>query len=286
MANYPGAFILNEVGTNKELANIYGVSERTIYRWKDKAKKETGAKEKKPTRPRTSTLINFKGTRKQLAKKYGVSERTAYRWLQKAKEQGAEIPSRQKKSTYPGAQILIEYGTNKELAKAYNVSERTIARWKRRARLETEEPFEVLPPDEAPEQPTILPTSEEPITEFEDLFEVEDTEGLEDNYSEHELYNLTSIADLLTDPQAPVLKNDSLYNDLSPNEQLVYIDSYLRFQYGEDEHQFYDESTHQMMYDPDDPNLTSPGFIANLNIWKDDFEEWLSWQASVKDIKL
>ena len=286
MANYPGAFILNEVGTNKELANIYGVSERTIYRWKDKAKKETGAKAKKPTRPRTSTLINFKGTRKQLAKKYGVSERTAYRWLQKAKEQGAEIPSRQKKSTYPGAQILIEYGTNKDLAKAYNVSERTIARWKRKARLETEEPFEILPLEEAPEQPTIPPKSEEPITEFEELFEVEDTEGLEDEFSEHKLYNLTSIADLLTDPQAPVLKENSLYNDLSPNEQLIYIDSYLRFQYGEDEHQFYDESTHQMMYDPDDPNLTSPGFIANLDIWKDDFEEWLSWQASVKDIKL
>ena len=286
MANYPGAFILNEVGTNKELANIYGVSERTIYRWKDKAKKETGSKEKKPTRPRTSTLINFKGTRKQLAKKYGVSERTAYRWLAKAKEQGAEIPSRQKKSTYPGAQILIEYGTNKDLAKAYNVSERTIARWKRRARLETEEPFEVLPPDEAPEQPTTPPPGSETTSEFEDLFEVEDMEGLEDNYSEHELYNLTSIADLLTDPQAPVLKENSLYNDLSPNEQLTYIDSYLRFQYGEDEHQFYDESTHQMMYDPDDPNLTSPGFIANLDIWKDDFEEWLSWQASVKDIKL
>lgn len=286
MANYPGAFILNEVGTNKELANIYGVSERTIYRWKDKAKKETGAKAKKPTRPRTSTLINFKGTRKQLAKKYGVSERTAYRWLAKAREKGAEIPSRQKKITYPGAQILIEYGTNKDLAKAYDVSERTIARWKRRARLETEEPFEVLPPDEAPEQPTIQGASEEPITEFEELFEVEDTEGLEDNYSEHELYNLTSIADLLTDPQAPVLNENSLYNALSPNEQLIYIDSYLRFQYGEDEHQFYDESTHQMMYDPDDPNLTSPGFIANLDIWKDDFEEWLSWQASVKDIKL
>lgn len=286
MANYPGAFILNEVGTNKELANIYGVSERTIYRWKGKAKKETGAKVKKPTRPRTSTLSNFKGTRKQLAKKYGVSERTVYRWLAKAREQGAEIPSRQKKSTYPGAEILIEYGTNKDLAKAYNVSERTIARWKRRARLETEEPFEVLPLEEEPEQPTIPPASEEPVSEFEELFEVEDTEGLKDNYSEHELYNLTSIADLLTDPQAPVLKENSLYNDLSPNEQLTYIDSYLRFQYGEDEHQFYDESTHQMMYDPDDPNLTSPGFIANMDIWKDDFEEWLSWQASVRDIKL
>lgn len=286
MAVYPGAFILNEVGTNKELANIYGVSERTIYRWKNKAKKETGAKAKKPTRPRTSTLINFKGTRKQLAKKYGVSERTAYRWLQKAKEKGAEIPSRQKKSNYPGAQILIEYGTNKDLAKAYNVSERTIARWKRRARLETEEPFEVLPPDETPEQPTIPPTSEEPITEFEELFEVEDTENLESDYSEHELFNLTFLADILTDPQAPVIGDDSLYYKLSPNEQLIYIDAYLKFQYGEDEHQFYDESTHGMMYDPDDPNVFSPAFISNMDIWKDDFEEWLDWQESVRVIKL
>lgn len=284
MALYPGAFILNEVGTNKELANIYGVSERTIYRWKDKAKKETGAKAKKPTRPRTSTLINFKGTRKQLAKKYGVSERTAYRWIQKAKQKGAEIPSRHKKADYPGAQILLEVGTIKDLAKAYNVSERTISRWKSRARIETEGPFEVLPLDETPEPIRPTDTAEEPISEFEELFEVEDTEQLD--YDEHTLYNLTSIADLLNDPQMPVLGQESLYFQLSPNEQLSYIDAYLRFQYGEDEHQFYDEATHSMMYDPDDPNLTSPGFIANMDIWKDDFEEWLAWQSEVKTIEI
>ena len=284
MALYPGAFILNEVGTNKELANIYGVSERTIYRWKDKAKKETGAKAKKPTRPRTSTLINFKGTRKQLAKKYGVSERTAYRWIQQAKQKGAEIPSRQKKADYPGTQILLEVGTNKDLAKAYNVSERTISRWKSRARIETEGPFEVLPLDKTPEPISPTVTTEEPVSEFEELFEVEDTEQLD--YDEHTLYNLTSIADLLNDPQMPVLGEESLYFQLSPNEQLSYIDAYLRFQYGEDEHQFYDEATHSMMYDPDDPNLTSPGFIANMDIWKDDFEEWLAWQSEVKTIEI
>ena len=288
MANYPGAFILNEVGTNKELANIYGVSERTIYRWKDKAKKETGAKEKKPTLPRTSTLINFKGTRKQLAKKYGVSERTAYRWLAKAKEQGAEIPSRQKKSTYPGAEILIEYGTNKDLAKAYNVSERTIARWKRKARLETAEPFEVLPIEKTPEQPTISPTDNEPVTEFEDLFEVEDTKDLEDDYSEHELFNLSSLADLLTDDEGdmPLIDYASRFYQLSPNEQLQYIDSYLRFQYGEDEHRFYDDSVHRMMYDPRNPDVFSPSFIYSMDIWGEDFEEWLTWQFDARDIKL
>ena len=283
MAVYPGAFILNEVGTNKELANIYGVSERTIYRWKNKAKKETGAKAKKPTRPRTSTLINFKGTRKQLAKKYGVSERTAYRWIQQAKEKGADIPSRQKKANYPGAQILLEYGTNKDLAKAYDVSERTISRWKSKARKETEALFDAVPLDTTPE-PLQATEPEAPESEFEDLFEVEDTEDL--GYDEHTLYNLTSIADLLTDPQAPVLGDDSLYNQLSPNEQLSFIDAYLKFQYGQDEHQFYDEATHSMMFDPDDPNLTSPGFIANLDIWGDAFEEWLAWQNEVKTIEI
>lgn len=283
MAVYPGAFILNEVGTNKELASVYGVSERTIYRWKNKAKKETGAKVKRPTRPRTSTLINFKGTRKQLAKKYGVSERTAYRWIQQAKQKGVDIPSRQKKAAYPGAQILLEYGTNKELAKIYNVSERTISRWKNRARIEAEGPFEVLPLEPTPE-PTAAPSQEDISSGFEDLFEIEDTEDL--GYDEHTLYNLTSIADLLTDPQMPVLGEDSLYHELSPNEQITYIDAYLRFQYGQDEHQFYDESTHSMMFDPDDPNLTSPSFIANLDIWGDDFNEWLAWQSEVKTIEI
>lgn len=284
MAVYPGAFILNEVGTNKELAKIYGVSERTIYRWKDKAKKESGMKVKKPTRPRTSTLIKFKGTRKQLAQKYGVSVRTAYRWIQQAKQKGAPIPSRQKKATYPGAQILLEYGTNKELAKAYNVSERTISRWKNRARIESEGPFEVLPLEPTPETTTPAPSQDDISSGFEDLFEVEDTEDL--GYDEHTLYNLTSIADLLTDPQMPVLGEDSLYHELSPNEQITYIDAYLRFQYGQDEHQFYDESTHSMMFDPDDPNLTSPSFIANLDIWGDDFNEWLAWQSEVKTIEI
>ena len=111
---YPGAFILNEYGTNKELSKIYGVSERTIYRWKSKAKAETGARSKKPTRPRASTLQKFKGTRKELAKKYGVSERTAYRWLEQAKQKGYEIESRQKKAKYPGMEILEIEGTNKE----------------------------------------------------------------------------------------------------------------------------------------------------------------------------
>jgi transposase-like protein len=75
MAKYPGSFIINEVGTRKDLANIYGVSERTIYRWLNKAAEESGLSPKisKKRHPRPETLINFKGTRKALAKKYNVT---------------------------------------------------------------------------------------------------------------------------------------------------------------------------------------------------------------------
>lgn len=280
MANYPGAFILNEVGTNKELASIYGVSERTIYRWKDKAKNETGVRSKKPTRPRVSTLKKFKGTRKELAKKYGVSERTAYRWIQQARAKGADIPSRQKKVTYPGAEILLDTGTIKQIADKYNVSERTISRWKQKARIDTDTPFEISPPE--PEE--IVPPSVEPDNAFEPLFEIEDTSGV--NLDEITLSNTAEIADLLTSSDMPILNPDSPYFNLSPNEQLQYLDSYIRYQYGRNEHQFYDESTHQMMFDKDNPEMTSPAFIANLDIWGDAFDEWMSWQSDVKEISI
>lgn len=280
MANYPGAFILNEVGTNKELASIYGVSERTIYKWKDKAKSETGVRSKKPTRPRVSTLKKFKGTRKELAKKYGVSERTVYRWIQQASAKGADIPSRQKKTSYPGAEILLDNGTIKQIADKYNVSERTVSRWKQKARIDTDTPFEISPPE--PEE--IVPPSVEPDNAFEPLFEVEDTSGV--NLDEITLSNTAEIADLLTSSDVPILNPDSPYFNLSPNEQLQYLDSYIRYQYGRNEHQFYDESTHQMMFDKDNPEMTSPAFIANLDIWGDAFDEWMSWQSDVKEISI
>ena len=285
---YPGAFIINEFGTNKELAKIYGVSERTIYRWKNKAKKETGERVRKPTRPRVSTLQKFKGTRKELAKRYGVSERTAYRWIAEAKAKGAEITPRQKKATYPGAEILLDKRTNKDIAKNYNVSERTVQRWKRRARTETQteqyESFEDLVLTNA--------TYEDFASEFTDQFENQIGEPFEvtdekEWTDEHTLYNLSEISDLLSMGDDPILKESSLYFNLDMDEQLQYLDSYLRFQYGEDEHQFYDEATHSMMYDPDDPNVCSPAFIANIpDIWGADFEQWLAWQESVRDIKL
>lgn len=303
MAKYPGAFIINEVGTRKDLASLYGVSERTIYRWLAKASKESGLTPKaKATRPRPSTLVNFKGTRKQLAKKYGVSERTAYRWLAQAKAKGSQIPSRQNISKYPGAETIANQvlggKTNRQIAEDYNVSRSTASRWVRKARLETGEPLprgrrnmpRPLTPDTAPTDEDIFNEQdtdayspenmiEPPEFEPEEIFEepIEDTEATEDfsEFDEWELSNLNEIISALRDS---VLTDDHLFNTLTPLEQARYIDAYLKWQYGKDEHQFYDESTHRMMYDPDSPEMTSPAFISNLDLWGEDFEDWLQWQ--------
>lgn len=141
MAKYPGSFIINEVGSVGDLATVYGVSERTIYRWLNKAAKESGIRpHKKHKTPRPSTLANFKGTRKQLARKYGVSESTVYRWIQNAKAGGTDIPSRRQMSKYPGDETIINLLTNtvitnKEIADTYGVSTRTVGRWIRQAKL-------------------------------------------------------------------------------------------------------------------------------------------------------
>ena len=111
-SKYPGIQILYEVGTRAELAESYGVSERTMYRWLNKAKAETRERQQYPGAKR---VANFKGTRKELAAKYNISERTAYRWLNKARSEGADVPSRQARSKYPGAVILEETGTNKSI---------------------------------------------------------------------------------------------------------------------------------------------------------------------------
>ena len=151
-SKYPGIQILYEVGTRQELAQSYGVSERTMYRWLNKAKAQTKERQEYPG---AGPIARFKGTRKELAEKYNISERTAYRWLKKARESGADIPSRQAKSKYPGTAILDERGTNKNIGDRYGVSEATIRRWKNRARSDAEAagmPTEILTPDQLPQE--------------------------------------------------------------------------------------------------------------------------------------
>ena len=262
MANYPGSFILNEYGTTKELAKAYGVSERTIYRWKNKARAEEGIKAKSK-KPSLKQISKFKGTRKELAAKYGISERTAYRWLNKAKEQGIDT-SRKNTARYPGLGADLE-GKLKDVAEKYGVSERTISRWKKRQQIEQQDMEEVLSPDNIPEefQPTVEaieePYIEEPDTEFE-----EDISDLEENISKETLDNLKGISDILDSED--LLVDGSIFHDLTSKEKLQYLDAYIQYQYDLDEHQFYNEAEHTMDFSPD--------FLSTINIWGEEFEDW------------
>ena len=269
MANYPGSQILFEVGTRKDLAQIYGVSERTIYRWMNKAKSETGAKPHKDRRPRTSTLANFKGTRKELANKYKVSERTVYRWLAAAKDKGVDIESRAKTSKYPGPEILASTKTNKKLAEEYDVSVRTINRWKNQARQE-QTPEEYTPIDETP-QGTVTETPEAPIESPEELFEVPDT--VDEEYADldmdpRQIDDLIAISDMLSEQD--LIIPDSIFNDLTQAEKVTYISKYIEYQMDYYPKLFYDKESGEFRTDPD--------WLQGLNIWGDEFEEWVHEQ--------
>ena len=262
MANYPGSFILYEYGTASELAKSYGVSERTIFRWKAKARNEEGIRSPKPKKPSLKTISKFKGTRKQLAAKYGISERTAYRWLAKAKSQGLDT-ARKSRMPYPGIGADLE-GKIKDVAQKYGVSERTISRWKKRQETEKQDLEEILSPDNIPEE--FKPAAEEPEPIYEETFDEfeEDLSDIEQNMSKETFDNLKGIADILDSED--LLIDGSIFHDLTNKEKLQYLDTYIQYQYDLDEHQFYNEAEHTMDFSPD--------FLSTINIWGEEFEEW------------
>lgn len=311
-SKYPGEVILYEYGTRQELANVYGVSERTIYRWINKAGKSAGIQPKKQTRPRPSTLAGFKGTRKQLAQKYNVSERTVYRWIASARLNGAEIEQRAKHSKYPGMSILQEPGSNKKLADKYNVSSRTISRWKNKARQDAGLPDlrktgqwkknengayqyvgdeaafeqqieEAYNPDNILEPPEEISDSfdyEEPIeAPFDDLFEVEDAEeytGADEDLQGRLGKDLGMLNALIYDKD--LLVENSAFSGLSYNQKIEYLNKYIGWQFEYNEWRFYNQSTHE--FD------TSPEFVSNIDMWGSEFEGWLNEQQIIEDIDL
>ena len=75
-------------GTRKQLAAKYGVSERTAYRWINKARAQGAnipSKANKSRYPGEQILYEV-GTNKELAQSYGVSPRTVSRWKKKARD--------------------------------------------------------------------------------------------------------------------------------------------------------------------------------------------------------
>jgi transposase len=242
MAKYPGSMILNEIGTRKELAAAYGVSERTIYRWMNKARAETGEKKAKPRRPRLSTLENFKGTRKELAKKYGVSERTVYRWLDKAKKQGAEIPSRQKKKIAKDMSMPEEIITPDML------------------------PEEIFTPDQLPEEIITEPEPESLGEDIEDIFDLPEEEA----YA-----TFTDVNNLIEDViNMDKLSPDSAFLGLDKSMQREYMYAYIKYQSQHNKDLYYWIEKIGM----DDIPSES---IASLNIWGDSFETFVQEQIEL-----
>lgn len=271
-SKYPGLQILYEVGTRRELAQSYGVSERTMYRWINRAKKE--ATPARQSYPGAESVAQFKGTRKQLAQAYGISERTAYRWINKARSQGTPIPSRRVSSKYPGQSILYEYGSNRELGELYNVSETTIRRWKNRAQKEAEAagmPEEVFTPDQLPEEvftPDQLP--EEIFTEDQLPEEV----ITEEEPPELEKESTQLLYEALLDNE--MLSEESLFYTMDHSSQLDYLKAYIEYQADMNPSRFYDKETHDFNY--------STEFVATINIWGDEFETWLQRTKDLEDL--
>ena len=273
-SKYPGIQILYEVGTRQELAQSYGVSERTMYRWLNKAKAQTNERQ---AYPGAGPIARFKGTRKELAAKYNISERTAYRWLNKARESGAEIPSRQAKSKYPGTAILDERGTNKSIGDRFGVSESTIRRWKNRARSEEEaiRPPEPLPIDEI-EQEDFTP--EEPISGPESILDedLEDLLGEEpEEYKDYDTF--TNVGDLVDDViNMDVLSKDSEFLNLDPMVQREYMYAYIKYQSQHNKDLYYWVEKVGMSDIPAED-------IASLNIWGDSFETFVQEQIALDE---
>lgn len=227
------------------------------------------AKPHKARRPRMSTLANFQGTRKELANKYKVSERTVYRWLAAAKDKGVDIQSRAKTSKYPGPEILASKKTNKKLAEEYDVSVRTINRWKNQARAELT-PEELTPTEQTP-QGTVEETPEAPIESTEEIFEVPDT--IDEEYADldmdpRQIDDLIAISDMLTEQD--LLSADSMFNQLTGAEKVTYISKYIEYQMDYNPQLFYDKESGEFRTDPD--------WLQGLNIWGDEFEEWVHEQ--------
>ena len=273
-SKYPGIQILYEVGTRQELAQSYGVSERTMYRWLNKAKSQT---KERQAYPGAGPIARFKGTRKELASKYNISERTAYRWLKKARESGADIPSRQAKSRYPGTAILDERGTNKSIGDRFGVSEATVRRWKNRARLEESAitPPKPLPFDEF-EQEDFTP--EEPITSPESILDedLEDLLGEEpEEYKDYDTF--TNVGDLVDDIiNMDKLSPDSAFLGLDPMVQREYMFAYIKYQSQHNKDLYYWVEKIGMSDIPSED-------IASLNIWGDSFETFVQEQIALDE---
>lgn len=203
--------LANFKGTRKQLAKRYGVSERTIYRWINKAKEkgtEIQSREKRSKYPGAS-ILDEQGTNKEIADRYGVSTRTITRWRSRAimESEPREVP---------------EYKPEEQNAKQWGEP--------------TEEPWEV--PEPEIEEPWEVP---EP-----DLYEViaDEYTGSAD-ISKDLAADLGAINALLYDND--LLTPDSIFNDLTYNEKIEKLNKYIEKCIEDDPEMFYNKETGEYM---------------------------------------
>lgn len=285
-SKYPGFGVLYELGTKADIAKSYGVSERTVYRWLNKAKAETAPK--RQSYPGAQTIQQFRGTRKELAQKFGISERTAYRWLNKAKAEGANIPSRQRPSRFPGVGILDEEGSNVAIGRKYGVSEATVRRWKKQAAAGLPEeiytpeqlPQEIYTPEQLPEEvltpemPEEIITPEEPLPELpEEIITEEPGDETESDKMDSE--SIEQLHQLLYDYD--VFVENSLFHTLDKSKQYEYLIAYINYQGELNPYRFYNKEIHDFDY--------SPEFVSTINMWGDEFETYLQRMEDLESFR-
>lgn len=203
-------------GTRKQLAKKYGVSERTIYRWLNKAKEKGTEIESRQQRSRYPgpAILDEQGTNKELADKYGVSTRTISRWRSRAlMESGPwEVPE-------------------------YNPEEKDAKQWG----LPDDEPlWEVPEPEE--EQPWEVPEPEEP-PEFDDYTGQKD-------FSQDTLDDLKALTNLVLDNDL-LVGSGSLWFTLNYNEKIEILNEYVEKRVTEDPELFYNEETGEIDLTPE-----------------------------------
>jgi transposase len=206
--------LANFKGTRKELAKKYGVSERTVYRWINKAK-EKGAEitGRSTSKYPGSSILDERSTNKELAKKYGVSERTIYRWKKRAWNEAEpwEVPEPENKpeSNQPKA------------PEPENI--------------ETPEPEEI-----ESDEPWEVPDIEE---EYFDEYT-----GNKD-FSDDQLNDLKALNGLLIDND--LIDPNSLFMQASFSQRMDLLDKYIEKRVNEDPELFYNEETGEIDTSPE-----------------------------------
>ena len=120
-----------------------------------------------------------------------------------------------------------------------------------------------------------MPEFEEPAPasdeELEDIWEVPEPI----DYSDTVIEQLNDIGNMLSD--FDLLNEGSKFFELSDEMKNIYLNEYIQYQWDLNPYQFNQSPPD----DPNGPDISDPEKIANIDIWGDEFETWLSNKMEV-----